>query len=69
MRRTAVVLGLLLSAGYAAAQTPAAPAAPPPANQPAQYVGSETCRTCHEDIFNAFQQSPHALVQTDAKYR
>lgn len=69
MRRNGIVLGLLLSAGYAAAQNPAAPATPPPTNQPAQYVGSETCRTCHEDIFNAFQQSPHELVQTDAKYR
>ena len=32
------------------------------------YVGSETCQTCHEDIFNAFQKNPHHLAESDPKY-
>src|SRR5664279_1704040 len=31
------------------------------------YVGSQTCQTCHEDIFNAFQKSPHHVVDSDKK--
>jgi DmsE family decaheme c-type cytochrome len=74
---------LLLSAGigYGAAAQQAAPAPPaaaaqaPPAaeaaapadNKPATYVGSETCQTCHEDIFKAFQKSPHAVVEKDKR--
>jgi DmsE family decaheme c-type cytochrome len=26
---------------------------------PSQYVGSETCKTCHEDIYKLFDASPH----------
>ena len=33
----------------------------------ATYVGSQTCQACHEDIFNAFQKSPHSVVETDKK--
>ena len=40
--------------------TPAAAAA---TSQPqvatAQYVGSEACKTCHEDIYNGWEKSPH----------
>ncbi|MDQ2946065.1 MAG: DmsE family decaheme c-type cytochrome [Acidobacteriota bacterium] len=35
-----------------------------PASSP--YVGSETCQTCHEDIYNAFGKSPHHIVDTDS---
>ncbi|HTM51297.1 MAG TPA: DmsE family decaheme c-type cytochrome [Bryobacteraceae bacterium] len=33
----------------------------------AAYVGSEVCQACHEDIFNAIQKSPHAIVGADKK--
>ena len=42
-----------------AAQQPAAPSAP------AEYVGSETCQPCHEELYNAFQKSPHRIVETN----
>jgi len=45
----------------------AAPAPAPPADKPAEYVGSQTCQGCHEDIFNAFQKSPHQAVEKDKK--
>ncbi len=30
-------------------------------------VGSETCQTCHEDIYNAFMKSPHAAVEKEKR--
>ncbi len=48
-------------------EQPAAPAPPATENKPAEYVGSETCQACHEDTFNAFQNNPHHLVETDKK--
>jgi DmsE family decaheme c-type cytochrome len=33
----------------------------------APYVGSQICQACHEDIFNAFQKSPHHVVESDKK--
>ena len=41
--------------------------AQPAANKPADYVGSETCQACHEDIAKAFQKNPHATVETNKK--
>ena len=35
--------------------------------QPAQYVGSQTCQPCHEDIYNALLKSPHQLVESGKK--
>jgi len=42
-----------------------APSKEPP--KPAEYVGSDTCQGCHEDIFNAFQKNPHHQVEADKK--
>jgi DmsE family decaheme c-type cytochrome len=51
---------ILIAAGLTArAQTPAA--------LPTGYVGSEICKICHEDIYNAFGKSPHNAVETSAK--
>ena len=32
---------------------------------PSQYVGSETCKTCHEDMFKSFEKGPHWKTETD----
>jgi DmsE family decaheme c-type cytochrome len=48
-------------AAAAAQQNQGAPALP------AGYAGSEACQVCHEDIYKAFQKSPHELVETDKK--
>jgi DmsE family decaheme c-type cytochrome len=58
---------MLLTFIGSAQEKPPAPAAPPPQNKPAEFVGSTTCQTCHEDIFNAFQKNPHQTVETDKK--
>jgi len=51
-------------AAQPAVQTPEKPAEPP---KPAEYVGSDTCQGCHEDIFNAFQKNPHHEVESEKK--
>jgi len=33
----------------------------------ATLVGSETCSTCHEDIYKSFLKSPHVVVEEDAR--
>ena len=45
----------------------AAQAATPQPAAPATYVGSDTCASCHEDIFNAFQKTPHSILTTNKK--
>ncbi len=37
---------------------------PPPG---AQYLGSETCKTCHEDIYNGWEKTPHWKTTLDTK--
>ncbi len=51
---------LLLAAVRATAQ-------PAPPALPAGYAGSEICQACHEDIFTAFQKSPHHAVETEKR--
>ena len=47
---------ILIAAGLTTrAQTPPAAAA----TLPAGYVGSETCKICHEDIYNQWFSSAH----------
>ena len=33
----------------------------------ATYVGSDTCKTCHEEIFNNLQKTPHFAIETGAR--
>jgi DmsE family decaheme c-type cytochrome len=49
------------AAQEAKAEAPAAPTAP------AEYVGSEMCQACHEDIFKAFRSNRHFAVEKDTK--
>ena len=37
---------------------------PPP---DAQYLGSETCKTCHEDVYNGWEKTPHWKTTLDTK--
>ena len=64
-----VLLGVVVAAFLAAdsragGQEPAAksvPAQEPATSQPlsSQYVGGDTCKTCHEDLFNGLQKTRH----------
>ena len=48
-----------------------APAAAPAAaeQQPSPYAGSDTCKTCHEDIYTAFVKSPHNAIETSKRLK
>ena len=41
------------------AQSASAPNAAAPSSEASKYVGAETCKTCHEEIYNAWQKTPH----------
>jgi len=69
--RGAVLLtvgALFTAAIWGAQDKPAAPAPPPAATPPAEYVGSQACQMCHEDISNSFPKNPHQAVETGKKY-
>src|SRR5579859_6572083 len=51
-----VVLGSILWGGAVLA-----------APQDASFAGSETCQTCHEDIYKALLRSPHGKVEQDSR--
>ena len=69
------VLCLLVLAGFAAgqsrrqvtensarsdnAQSPSVPLTDRPSPDASKYVGAETCKTCHEEIYNAWEKTPH----------
>jgi DmsE family decaheme c-type cytochrome len=64
-----LVLGLLLVPTQAQAQEsapskgdtkpPSAVSAAAQNSSPATYAGSESCKTCHADIYNGWEKSPH----------
>src|SRR3974390_2457001 len=38
-----------------------------PPTDPALYVGSDTCKTCHDEISSRFEQTPHFATTLDSK--
>jgi len=48
-------------------KTSSAPLPPSKNSDQAQYVGSETCKTCHEDIYNHWEKTPHWKTTLDTK--
>lgn len=61
-------------AGSQEAKSKPAPAAqsssaskPSPAKDQSQYIGAETCKTCHEDIYKGFEATPHFVTTLDTK--
>ena len=62
-----ITLGMaLLAVGSLSVKTEAsdknAPVATAANSAPADYVGSETCKACHEDQFNSFSKTAHARL-------
>lgn len=49
------------------AQSSDATAPAVPSSEASAYAGSETCKTCHEDIFNNFDRSPHWKTMLDKR--
>src|SRR5512142_2020305 len=42
-------------------------ARPPSAHAAPTYVGSETCKGCHEDMWTAMQKTAHGRAEADGK--
>ena len=40
-------------------QTPGASAVSANSSDASKYVGAETCKTCHEEIYNSWEKTPH----------
>jgi DmsE family decaheme c-type cytochrome len=60
----AIVLLLLIRPTFSASQQEKSPAAPQ--NESAKYVGSDTCKTCHGDLYtNQFEHTPHFKTTLD----
>src|ERR1700734_695701 len=47
------------SAQSTSAQSASAPVASTPSPEVSKYVGAETCKTCHEEIYNNWAKTPH----------
>jgi ABC-type phosphate transport system substrate-binding protein len=41
------------------AQSTSAPTATAPSSEASKFVGAETCKTCHEEMYNAWEKTPH----------
>ena len=57
-----LALAAMLLSTSSAANTKNSPkdtTAPPNAIEPVDYVGSTTCRSCHEEIYKGFEKTPH----------
>ena len=77
------VLCLLVLAGFAAGQarqqvteksarsdnvqSPSAPLTDQPSPDVSKYVGAETCKTCHEEIYNDWEKTPHWKTTLNTK--
>ncbi len=46
-------------------KTPQKAPAPVKVTDPSEYVGWETCKTCHEDVFKDFETTPHWKTTLD----
>ena len=49
------------------AQSPTNTALPNPVPADSKYVGADTCKTCHEDIYNNWAKTPHWKTTLDTK--
>jgi DmsE family decaheme c-type cytochrome len=73
-RCTAALLGvsLLVTAPAVIARTQASQKSPDPQqnsvpSKDSGYLGAEVCRTCHEEIYNSWEKTPHWKTALDTK--
>ncbi len=62
-----VLLCFLTAICVSAEQQAQGPATATPADAGAQYVGAETCKTCHEEMFTKLQLTPHSNLLKESK--
>ena len=49
------------------AQSTSAPTATASSSEGSKYVGADTCKTCHEEIYNAWEKTPHWKTTLNTK--
>src|SRR5271170_181403 len=71
-----VVCGVVMAAGAKPLGSQTAKDNPKPSAQshkyarptdPSLYVGTEVCKTCHEDLYKTFETNPHFVTTIDSK--
>ncbi|HLY59576.1 MAG TPA: DmsE family decaheme c-type cytochrome [Terriglobia bacterium] len=66
-----IIVVLLFSAGLVAAGIPPKTTPPKPVQDfkgnPADYVGMDTCKACHSDMYDSFEKTPHWKTTLDTK--
>lgn len=70
LARVPLVAGMLILAAGPAAAVDKSNSGKQPAGLPkdtSQYVGSDTCKTCHEDIFKNLERTPHWKTTLSSK--
>src|SRR3954453_225566 len=66
------VLGIVFWASISGTLSQSTKPNTPPAsapNQSADYVGTETCKACHEDKNNNFAHTPHDKLENEASWK
>lgn len=53
--------------GDKSGQSSVVPASGAPSTEESKYVGADTCKTCHEEIYNSWEKTPHWKTTLDAK--
>src|SRR5664279_3223104 len=48
-------------------QSGTAPVADTPSPETSKYVGADTCKTCHEEIYSAWEKTPHWKTTLNTK--
>src|ERR1035438_5007422 len=51
----------------ASVQAASSAATSTPSPDTSKYVGAETCKTCHEEIYNAWEKTPHWKTTLNTK--
>src|SRR5271168_3450039 len=61
------LLTAMLSTSSTAQEKPSQSLATAPPSETSKYVGSEVCKTCHEEIYNGWEKTPHWKTTLDTK--
>ena len=61
------LLTAMLSTSSTAQEKPSQSLATAPPSETSKYLGSETCKTCHEEIYNGWEKTPHWKTTLNTK--
>jgi DmsE family decaheme c-type cytochrome len=62
-----LLLALVLGAAAASGGDKASPGRTPQQKDLSQYIGAESCKGCHEEVYNKFEPTPHWKTMLDKR--